>query len=295
MEALLGADLLSLIADRISRLVAVMPVSSAPSARDDTAAVRLEFADGVVLKGRRVRNARRAETVEQLVGLAGDGFQPVRARRGRALLTEWVPGRVLTSIDPSPDVMRRCGRLLANLHRITVPDATRRHPDVDRALRNLQHDLETLQAAHAIDDLFSDRAVSLATTRIPPAATAGIIHNDFCAENIVLGRGGEITVIDNATITFGLHDMDLARTWLRWPMAPENGAEFVSGYRTGRSPEGFLEHFAFWAVCALSRAAANRLRRQMGGIESRLKMLASLLERGRGDAFAAGPWPAPVS
>jgi Ser/Thr protein kinase RdoA (MazF antagonist) len=294
IEALLGADLVRLLADRMPRLVAVVPVSSAPSALDGTAAFRLEFADGAVLKGRRVRSPRRAEAVEQLVDLAGRGFQPVRARQGLALLTDWIEGRVLSSFEPSLDLVRQCGAVLAKLHQVAIPDATRRRPDANRALLNLKQDLGVLESAQAIDAAFADRAIRLATGRMPGDASAGVIHNDFCAENIVLGAGGEVTVIDNATITIGLHDMDLARTWLRWPMAPHLGTAFLTGYRTGRGPDSFLEHFAFWAVCALSRAAANRLTRQMGGVGGRVEQLATFLRRG-GEASTETGWPAPVS
>jgi Ser/Thr protein kinase RdoA (MazF antagonist) len=109
--------------------------------------------------------------------------------------------------------------------------------------------------------------------------TVGVIHKDFCAANVVIGTDGAPVCVDNANVSVGPHDLDLARTWYRWPMGAEDRRHFAAGYEEYRRLAACLRHFAFWAACVLVGSASIRLRaRAPGGLEP-LDRLSVLLDR----------------
>lgn len=279
LERRLGDDLVALLRDRPASLVGARCVSSRPERSDGPAAYRLELADGSVLQGRRLASPRRARLVERLTRVAGAAFPEPIARRGAALLTPWIDGTPVSSIAPLDDTLvERAGEILAALHRLPVPEWRRLGIRTPAELcARVARDLSLLADAGLLDRASAERARGQAEAAMPTAAGLGIVHSDFCAENLVLTAGGALVAVDNATLTFAPYDLDLARTWHRWPMTPLERIAFLRGYERGRSGEGFLRHFRFWAVVALSGAAANRVRTDAGGFTPALERLASLL------------------
>jgi aminoglycoside phosphotransferase (APT) family kinase protein len=278
LEPTVGPDLAFLARRRGVPLAGVTVVSRWPSASRQTGAFRLEFGDGSVLKGHRLANRRRAFLVERLLGLAGPPFPQVVARRGAAVLVPWIPGTALSSIEASPAILEECGRVLGALHGQPVP-AWRTLPVRGPGQVRIQCriDLGLLAGVGAIEETMAHRADEAAAAHAPDRATTGVIHNDFCAENIVIDPAGTPVPVDNATMTFGPHDLDLARTWHRWPMTPPQAAAFFGGYQQERASESFRRHAAFWIICALAGAAANRVRAGVGGVEPPLERLAEFL------------------
>src|SRR5438477_6611771 len=93
-RSLLGSDLLGLVAALDSPLADATTVTSLPSRARSHASFRLVLADSTVLKGRRVETTAKARAIERWSPfLDPRHFPPVLARRGRALLEAWVPGR----------------------------------------------------------------------------------------------------------------------------------------------------------------------------------------------------------
>src|SRR5262245_60766333 len=85
IEGGLGSDLWSLVCEVGAKLAAAIPLAgdNYPGYRSN--AFRLQFADGRVLKGRRVDTPAQAETVEDISRCLGyRGLPRVLARRGRA-------------------------------------------------------------------------------------------------------------------------------------------------------------------------------------------------------------------
>lgn len=279
IERRLGDDLVALLRDRPAPLVDARCVSSRPERSDGPAAYRLELADGSVLQGRRLASPRRAHLVERLTRLAGAAFPEPIACRGAALLTPWIEGTPLSSIAPLEDgLVERAGEILAALHRVPVPGWRRLPIRTPADLRaRLDDDLALLVGAGLLERASAERARGEAAEAMPTEAGLGIIHSDFCAENLVLTADRALVAVDNGTLTFAPHDLDLARTWHRWPMTPLERAAFLGAYERGRSGRGFLRHFRFWAVVALAGAAANRVRAEAGGFVPALERLASLL------------------
>ena len=275
---LLGTDLLALIRARGVPLRKLTAITALPSPVRKRAAFAVEFADGTKLKARRLKSAQRADTVVRLRGVVGAGFAPILARRGDAMLLEWVEGRSLASLEAiACDVLRRCGRMLGALHRLPcepLPNGTSARPA--ELFAKLERDAELVVAARLLDPELARRALADADANRPGEPTLGIIHKDFCAENIVLAPDGALVCVDDATLSTGPHDLDLARTWYRWPMQARESAHFTGGYQEQRSLAGFLRHFRFWATCVLVGSAATRLRSAASGALAPIERLRQL-------------------
>jgi hypothetical protein len=277
-EPIIGPDLLSLIRERPEQLISLTEISTLPSPVRRRAAFRLEFAGGLTLKGRRLESPERAQRLHHILGR--DGFPRAVDRRGDALLIQWVEGRVLTALDRIPPaVLERCGRILGALHRLERPDwLDVREPAPADWLAKLQMATGLLSAAGELDAGLGRAAVESAAARVPGQVSAGIIHKDFCAENIVLDASGAPVSIDNGTVSFGPLDLDLARTWYRWPMTPADREHLLRGYAEYRSHASFMEHFSFWAIAVLVASASSRLRLRVGRHREPLERLRTLLD-----------------
>lgn len=264
---LLGTDLLALIRARGVPLTKLTAITALPSPVRKRAAFAIELADGTRLKARRLKSAERADAVVLLRGAIGAGFAPILARRGDAMLLEWVEGRSLASFEAiASDVLRRCGRMLGALHRLhcePLPNGTSASPE--EHIAKLERNTDLLLSARLLDPELARRALADADANRPGESTLGVIHKDFCAENIVLGSDGSLVCVDDATLSTGPHDFDLARTWYRWPMPARDLAHFAGGYQEHRSLAGFVRHFRFWVTCVLVGSAATRLRSRAPG------------------------------
>ena len=185
--ASIGADLAALLRQRRLKVVSAQPITSWPS-EVRPVAFRLELGDGSVLKARQFPRVRRARIVERILRMTLHGFPRPIARHGCALLLPWVEGDVLASLDSIPlDVMHRCGANLGALHQQDVSDwpgvVVRQ---VEHVLAQLRTDTTILIEAGELEKDAAAGAHALANESVPGAASTGIIHNDFCPENIVL-------------------------------------------------------------------------------------------------------------
>ena len=286
LERELGSDLWSLVRSVDTPLAAATPVSGGDYAGYRPNAFRLQFADGRVLKGRRVDTAQQAETVEYVSQCLGHrGLPRVWGRCGRALLTEWVEGEVLAAGPCDPEVLRQCGTLQGFVHSRELPEGS---PSPANTMKSWQRTLERrlveLVESGVLENLVARHAVEIARGYAPPHCALGFAFVDFCADNIVQQASGEVCVVDNETLSIEPCDYDLARTWYRWPMKGADREAYFSGYRVHRRLETFLAHFPHWAIAALVDGALFRARR--GGVEAaavpvgRLRALLHDLERG---------------
>ena len=271
-QAELGDDLWMLVNAVGVPLVDVIPVTTIPAAGRHRASFRLTFADGRALKGRRLRAATDVERVTCLSSLLDPQyFPPVLAHRGRALLTRWIPGHPAAPPAWTPGLLRTCGQLQASLHRLSVsPEMAplRRRPrDWDRRLDEL---LAELVAHGALDAGQAREARRLANLHAPAAASTGVCHTDFCAENMIITETGQVCVIDNEGITVDACEYDLARTWYRWPMTGHLQRWYAEGYGRHDHVAGFAAHFLHWALLAVIESAAYRVR--SGAVSARVPL-----------------------
>jgi hypothetical protein len=275
----LGEDLLALLADRGVPVTKLCPITALPSPVRTRAAFAVELADGTRLKARRFKSAQRADTVVRLRALAGGGgFAPILAQRGEGMLLAWVEGHTLASLAPLPaPLLRRCGRMLGELHALpcaALAGGTATSPDEHFA--KLARNAELLLDAQLLDAALARRALAAADAGRPKDPTLGLIHKDFCAEYLVLDASGALVCVDDATLSTGPHDLDLARSWYRWPLSVEDFAHFAAGYQELRSLADFTRHFAFWTTCVLIGSAATRLRARAPGAHVPLERLRAL-------------------
>jgi aminoglycoside phosphotransferase (APT) family kinase protein len=171
--------------------------------------------------------------------------------------------------------------MLGALHRLpceSLPDDADEKPG--ELLAKLERDMDLVRSEHLLDPELARRALADADANRPQEPTLGIIHKDFCAENLVLASDGSLVCIDEATLSTGPHDLDLARTWYRWPMQARDSAHFARGYQEQRSLAGFLRHFRFWVTCVLVGSAATRLRSASPGALAPIERLRQLHAHG---------------
>ena len=300
----LGTDLAALVMTTVgARLVGVAPITGLPSATLGRATFRLEFADGRVLKGRRFDTAADAERVELLTRALGLRSLPrVWARQGAALLEDWIPGVPLDSAAPSLPRFREAGALLGAIHRAVtplfapgaLPPAVEAPPSVDARRAATVRGIDGLARLRLVTAATAQRLQTLVDAHAPSdhdtaRPQRGIVHRDFCAENIVLAPDGQLWAVDNGTLTMDAYDFDLGRTWYRWPMTLEQWSVFAHGYRRHRGTEVFAAHFPFWAISVLVEAALFRHQAAAPGALEPIRRLDALLGAvERGDART---WP----
>ena len=278
----LGDDLWALVQQVDVPLVEARLVTTLQTPKVDRACFRLRFADGRVLKGRRVETIEDADRIETLSRLLDPRFFPSpTARQGRALLTDWIEGVRLSHTNCPADVIGLFGRLHASVHQTPPPATTpwRRAP-VDRRTK-LADRLEDLVRAGALEGREATLAYRLADDHAPTTVSTGLCHGDLCAENIVKDRSGRLVVVDNDSLRIDAYGYDLARTWHRWPMTATQHAAYAEGYGESAHWTSFRDHFAHWAILVLVDAASYRLRVGVSGVRRPLHRLRAVLGGGR--------------
>ena len=290
----LGEDLSALVEAQGGRLVEVSSVTTLPSATLSRAAFRLGFADGRVLKGRLAATDASAARVQRWSGLLDPRHFPrLLARRGAALLSEWVDG---TPGAEAPDMVALCrqaGTVQGALHRILVPveEAARAREHWSRWAGRLERDLAQLVSAGSLDRTTAARAMAAATAAAPGEVEVGLVHGDLCLENIVI-RAGIIRIVDTEDLRIYACDHDLTRTWYRWPMNDAAWSAYRDGYERERGTSRFLDSFLHWAVVTLVESAAFRLRAHTAAAGLPVARLRDLLAR---EAAHAHPGAAATS
>ena len=278
-----GEDLGQLLAELGSPVAAAESLTAQPAATSRRASWKLRLEDGRILKGRQVESASRGSMLERLSGLLADlPFAAVLARRGEAVLEEWVSGPSLDTVAMTPDLAESVGLILGRVARVgegspLIGDLKRRP---DSLWQTLEGGFDELRVAGAMTTDAFESLLKRARANTPDVLEAGLVHLDFKPQNLILTPAGPL-VIDNELVDHGPLDMDLARTWYLWPMSAALQAQFLRGYGRMRSTRSFLRHEVFWAIHTLGCAAAYLHRHGL----SNAAVLRSL------DCLAAGELP----
>jgi len=274
-RALLGAELTALVDQLATPICALEPIGRLVSPLSVRAAFKLSLADGSLLKARRLESERRCASLAELSPLlAGLPFNRALAFRGTALLEQWMPGRPFADADARPRRLREAGALLGRLHRLQLPATPRPATNATRArlLRKVEAQLHqlcelALLSANQVSELLSEAAPNL-----PETLEIGLMHHDFCAENLIVRTDGGLWVVDNEDLRVGPLDGDLARAFLRWPMSSTQRAAFLSGYRRHRSDAAYWAHARFWSIWALAGATLFRANRELPSADLLLRL-----------------------
>ena len=280
LEAQLGLDLWMLIDALGVPVVEVRPVTTIPAADGQRGSFRVTFADGQIVKARRLRTPSDVDRVTRLSALLDPRFfPPVIAYRGCGVLTRWIPGSSSQSRAWTAAELRTCGRVHAAIHRLPLtPDVASLRPPTVRSLQRLEGLLDELVRRRALDAGQANEVQDLTAATAPPEHGTAVCHRDFCGENIIISEAGDVCVIDNEGIAIDSPEYDLARTWYRWPMTAEQQHAYADGYGAHEHLPRFAAHFLHWALIVLIESAAYRLR--VGSVSARvpLERLAHVLQ-----------------
>lgn len=256
-------------------------VTGLPSALSDRATFRVVLTDGRVVKVRRHSRVATARRYAAIVAALPDlPFTPVLARRGRVTIEAWVPGVPLPARPRSRARGAAAAGVLRALHDVRRLGRQRlaRRASTRAFAADLVRRLGVLVAAGALADHDAERiGRALARTR-PATARVGVIHNDFSPENIVEDRAGRLHVVDSGGIRVGFLDLDLARTWYRWPMPAADWRAFLAAY-AGPDRVDPAAPALFWRLAALVRSAHFRVVRATPDADVPLRGLRLLVRR----------------
>ncbi|MDO8863395.1 aminoglycoside phosphotransferase family protein [Haliea sp. E1-2-M8] len=249
-----GSDLNLLLQQFGAEVVHAEELTRLVSRRQRKAVFKLKLADGRLLKARRFRTGQEVVLAAALAPLLdGRHYSRVLANLGTSTLEEWRSGTVLAAEAVTTGHARKAGELLGRLHMTTGLPGPEAAPVlmVAEHLGLMQEHLAALLEQGVLASSDAASLLELALGTMPAHFEAGLIHGDFCIENMVVSSSGELVLIDNESMCVGPLDFDIARAWCRWPMTTAARAGFVTGYTQFRGLESFTPHCQFWAIRAL--------------------------------------------
>ena len=220
-------------------------------------AYRVRSEDRTV-KFRVLDSSEVAEELQRLSSGLDAAFVPVTATHGRVTVEPWIEGAPLDG-DASSEV-ERAARILGRLHAGTARPSP---PAESRWLHEANRDTACLVDAGIVD------AETEASVRLRLAELAGraaptcVMHRDFCAENLIVDRDGELRVIDNEWLAVGPPAYDLGRTLHRWPLDEETWSRFLAAYVDVAGEPGDQELWVLVAALMGARVAHQRAPEQL--------------------------------
>ena len=256
----LHADLVYLIDQLPHRVVAIRNIGR--MAAEDRGCHLLTLENGDLIKARlNVSEVFQARATDILDSLTALGFSRVLARRGKATLEEWIPGEILSTLAPVAKHAALGGELLGQVHARSVGTHTTDgiERDLSWHLGQLQDSLDELHDRGHLSAEVAAKLKADTQSSVPATSEMGIVHLDFCADNMVWTDDEELVVFDNERFRDGELDFDLARCFMRWPMTASQLAAFRAAYQEHRSLDAFDAHRGFWMVCALAHSASYAL------------------------------------
>jgi aminoglycoside phosphotransferase (APT) family kinase protein len=184
----------------------------------------------------KIRIARRqdlaARATTLIVALADERVPVPLARVGRFTAEAWVDGTPLSSLRVTQRHVVAAAELLARLHQFPGPPGEQlpRQQSTRPIRRRAERHVVELVSAGLVERRDAGTVRSILRHGLPARAEWGLVHGDFCAENLVWRPDGTLVSIDNETVGRGYRDYDMARTWYRWPMPASTLARFERAY-----------------------------------------------------------------
>jgi thiamine kinase-like enzyme len=226
-------------------------------------AYRIDLDSGRTIKARRVQSERIARQIFNIRRELPYAFAPAFYCYGAVLIEDWINGEDLDNEYLTDELLHCAATLLAYLH--TMPDVAG-HPVQEvrsTALWRVKtlEDLKEILAFGGINAK-EELLLSQALERFDPEfAMFGLVHTDFCGENMLVDRDGLLRVIDNEHFGVDALGYDLARTWYRWWLPVHAWERFRSAYIAQVPFADSLKAFNFWSIVAVVRSTVLRLRK----------------------------------
>ncbi len=257
----LPLDLRILVQPLTSQLQETTEITALRTASVRRQTLKLRFENGSLAKGRLLgRSSDAPKLLKRLCEAQAGRFSQILSQHDDAWLEEWIPGTPLDRLNPPPPLLFECGQMLGKIHCVDGTPVEPPHEHTNGLVR-LVEQLEQLRQRGVLSGTDCQRLWALAQSNYPAEAQMGIIHRDFCAENLVLHQG-QPYCIDNVQISVGALDEDLARTRYRWPMSLAAWERFMAGYESHRSSATYRQHALYWNILVLASAAGFRFRAQ---------------------------------
>lgn len=259
---------------RVERL---LPISAFGAEKRGRHAFRADCADGAAVKARYLAEPEVAVRLGELREGLDPAFAPVIGRDGATLIEEWVDGRDLAA-EEAGERAAEAGAILGALHARPLPDGDARRPSTEW-LATARSDLALLVGGDEVAETAAAALEARLADADPGSFAAALIHRDFCPENLIVDRDGDLRVIDNEWFMVGPPGIDLGRTHHRWPapVPPAVWGRFLDGYRTAAPEPPALE---FWFIAATLWGARVYMQHKPARLDP-LRLLLSELADGR--------------
>ena len=244
-------------------VVACTRISAFSPSRTVRHAYCVTLADGRIVKARRTLSETRARAVcDALSALDDDRLARVLVCRGAVLIEEWVDGAPLSTAAAQHGHLQQAAALLARIHAVGVVAGVLVRAEQPTARRRTETEarLAALAAVGALPPVDTDVLTDALRRCDPGCAQAGLVHLDFAFENMVVDPRGRLRMIDNEAMAVDAFDYDLARSWYRNAMAPQDWGRFEDAYRRSDGP-GARDRSAalFWQIAAVVEGTVTRL------------------------------------
>ncbi|CAK0742064.1 putative Aminoglycoside phosphotransferase family protein [Gammaproteobacteria bacterium] len=240
---------------------------------------RVELDSGAFVKARRLESEEAAQHHQKLRAALPPAFVPVLARSGAVLIEPWIYGQPLTEAPLTEPLVHKAGRLLAALHAtpwvgkspsFSLQIAELRDTTLTWLTRLMTAGIVKVSVAHALRAILEEGA--------PKEALHGLVHTDFCGENMLITAEGRLVVVDNEHATLGPLAMDMARAWYRWGLRDQAWDWFRAGYTAGGGNEEAFAHTLFWRIVSVTISADLRFRSGHVRLDIPVKCLESLAQ-----------------
>lgn len=285
LQIWIDGELSSLMRDIDGEIVSAEQITQLASPEQKKKNYKLTLADGRLVKARRYKSEEKLQVVAGLFPfLDGRRFSALLGVKGKSSIEEWINGRTLSRETLTQDQSYQAGMILGQLHTQCRSSAPRADPIPDAAwhLRKIELHMNAISDFGSLSVPDGECIFEIAGANQPHDFDSGLIHTDFCAENMVIRNDDLIVVVDNEDICIGALDYDLARSECRWPMAGEARQAFYQGYERYRSAEAFQANRIFWDI----RALASSLYVHLKHGKSNPHVLASLESIGQTKGFS---------
>ncbi len=288
MSAPLEPEVAAALAHAGLRARRVQPVATIDPNASGRSVYRIEIEAGPTIKARRLNDAATASRLFEIRRDLPAGFAPAFDQHANVLLEDWIEGESLGDGCPDDARVAEAGALLAQLHARTSAAGEPLHERRStRAWRERsEQGLDSLLAGGGLDAPTADRIRAALARLDPQQAIVGLVHSDFCGENMVIDASGRLHVIDNERIGIDALGFDLGRCWYRWALPPRAWERFRAAYAAGMPFSEPLENLGFWSLVAVVKSAALRARLDPARAQIPLARLREMLSTQRATATA---------